>query len=419
VTGDRRAWIDASAGVAGDMLLGALIDAGADLGAIQLAVDAVVPDAVRLTTATVARAGLRALRVQVEPLATDSSGRTWSAIRDMLAHAGLAERIRDRAMTVFARLADAEAHVHGIAAHDVHFHEVGALDSIADIVGVCAALENLDIGTVTAGEVAVGSGRVPTTHGDLPVPVPAVAQLGQGWRLRAGGTGELATPTGMATIRALATRCEELPPMRVDMIGIGAGHRDTPGRANVVRVVVGASTPGEASDTRVEPTVLLEANVDDLDPRLWPEILAGLLRCGALDAWLVPIVMKKGRPAHTLCVLCHPDRAAVLRERIFRDTTTLGIREEALHRYALARTFVDVEVAGSTVAVKIGHARGSILQVMPEFDDVAALARRLDRPERQLLHEAMTAATDAGLVVGAPLPDRVADVGNAPHGGLR
>jgi uncharacterized protein (DUF111 family) len=149
--------------------------------------------------------------------------------------------------------------------------------------------------------------------------------------------------------------------------------------------------------------VLLEANVDDLDPRLWPEVLAGLLRTGALDAWLVPILMKKGRPAHTLCVLCRPERAAVLRERIFRDTTTLGVREGELRRHALARTVVDVEVAGSTVAVKVGHARGSIVQVMPEFDDVAALARRLGRPERQLLQEALTAAAAAGLVVGSPL----------------
>jgi uncharacterized protein (TIGR00299 family) protein len=413
VTGDRHAWIDASAGVAGDMLLGALVDAGADLGGVRRAVDAVVPGAVRLVTETVTRAGLRALWMRVEPLTTDAPHRTWTGIRDLLTNAALADRVRDRAVAVFARLADAEAHVHGTAARDVHFHEVGALDSIADIVGVCAALEDLGVGTVTAGEVAVGSGRVRTAHGDLPVPVPAVARLSEGWRVRAGGTGELATPTGMATVRALATRCEDMPPMRVDVTGVGAGRRDPPGRANVVRVILGASTPdptpNPAPDTGVEPTVLLEANVDDLDPRLWPEILAGLLRHGALDAWLVPIVMKKGRPAHTLCVLCRPDGAAALRERIFRDTTTLGVREGGLRRYALDRTFVDVEVAGSTVAVKVGHARGAILQVMPEFDDVAALARRLDRPERQVLQDAATAAAAAGLVVGAPFPIRAAD----------
>jgi uncharacterized protein (TIGR00299 family) protein len=404
MTEHRHAWVDASAGVAGDMLLGALIDAGAELRAVQLAVDAVVPDAVRLSPTTVTRAGLRAVKVRVEPLSADTPRRTWPAIRDLLARAALPPRVRDRATAVFARLADAEAHVHGISAQEVHFHEIGALDSIADVVGVCAALDDLGVATLTAGEVAVGSGRVRTAHGDLPVPVPAVTQLARGWRVRAGGSGELATPTGMAAIRVLAEHCEDVPPMRVDAIGVGAGDRDTPGRANVVRVVLGYSTPAEAADTRVEPAVLLEANVDDLDPRLWPGILAGLLRCGAADAWLVPIVMKKGRPAHTLSVLCHPDQTEILRERIFRDTTTLGVREGAMRKHVLARAFVDVGVAGGTVAVKVGHARGVIVRVMPEFDDVAALARRLGRPERQVLDESAAAATAAGLVVGAALP---------------
>ncbi|HEX8347504.1 MAG TPA: nickel pincer cofactor biosynthesis protein LarC [Actinoplanes sp.] len=411
MTADRRAWIDASAGVAGDMLLGALIDAGAGLEAIQRAVDAVVPTAVRLSVSAVSRAGLHAVHVDVRPLVADPPRRTWSAIRHLLARAALPERARDRATAVFARLADAEAHVHGIPVEDVHFHEVGALDSIADVVGVCAALEDLGVATVSAGEVAVGSGRVRTAHGDLPVPVPAVAQLARGWRVRAGGTGELATPTGMAAIRALAECCEDLPPMRVDAVGVGAGRRDTPGRANVVRVVLGDRTPAATSDSRAEAAapleadvVLLEANVDDLDPRLWPEVLAGLLRCGAADAWLVPITMKKGRPAHTLSVLCHPDRTDVLRDRIFRDTSTLGVRYGAMRRYALPRAFVDVDVADGTVAVKVGHDRGVIVQVMPEFDDVAALARRLGRSERQVLAAAAAAAAAAGLVVGAALP---------------
>ena len=267
MTERRHAWIDASAGVAGDMLLGALVDAGAGVPAIQAAVDSVVPRAVRLSSVPVTRAGLRALRVRVEPLVTDAPRRTWVTIRDLLTGAALAERVRDRATAVFARLADAEAHVHGIPASDVHFHEVGALDSIADVVGVCAALEDLDVGTLSAGEVAVGSGRIRTAHGELPVPVPAVARLAQGWRVRSGGTGELATPTGMAVIRALAGTDEDLPPMRVESVGVGAGGRDTPGRANVVRVVLGT---GAAPGPLAEPAVLLEANIDDLDPRLWP-----------------------------------------------------------------------------------------------------------------------------------------------------
>jgi len=404
VTGPRQAWIDASAGVAGDMLLGALVDAGADLGVIRLAVDAVVPGAVRLSSTTVTRAGLRAVKVDVEPLVADPPHRGWRAIRELLAGAGLPPRVRDRATAVFAALADAEAHVHGISPEDVHFHEVGALDSLADVVGVCAALEDLDVAVLSAGEVALGSGRVSMAHGDVPVPVPAVARLARGWRVRAGGSGELATPTGMAAIRVLAGRCEDLPPLRVEAVGVGAGHRDPPGRANVVRVVLGEPAPAPDPDPPTEPAVLLEANVDDLDPRLWPGILAGLLRCGAADAWLVPIIMKKGRPAHTLSVLCHPERAGILRDRIFSDTSTLGVRESVMRKYALARAFVDVGLAGGSVAVKVGHSHGVITQVTPEFEDVAALARRLGRPERQVLEESAAAAAAAGLVAGAALP---------------
>ena len=406
MTAGRHAWVDASAGVSGDMLLGALTDAGADLTAIRQAVDVVIPGAVRLAATTVTRAGLRAVKIDVAPLVADPPHRTWRDVRDLLTGAALPGRVRDRAAAVFARLADAEALVHGVPVQDVHFHEVGALDSIADVVGVCAALEDLRIATLTAGEVALGSGRVRSAHGELPVPVPAVAQLARGWRVRAGGEGELATPTGMAMIRALASSCADLPAMTVDEVGVGAGGRDTSERPNVVRVVVGAAAPAEP-DGYPEALIQLEANVDDLDPRLWPEILTGLLRCGAADAWLVPIVMKKGRPAHTLCVLCQPDRADALRDRMFRDTSTLGVRDGPLRRYALPRAFVDIDLDGCTIAVKVAHRDGVIAQVMPEFDDVVAAARRLGRPERLVLQEAAGAAAAAGLVVGAALPPPV------------
>jgi uncharacterized protein (TIGR00299 family) protein len=456
VTAGRHAWIDASAGVSGDMLLGALVDAGADLDAVQRAVDAVIPGAVRIVRAAVTRAGLRAVKVDVEQLVDDPPHRTWQEIRSLLAV--LPSPVREHATAVFARLAAAEAHVHGVPVSDVHFHEVGALDSIADVVGVCAALVDLGIETVTAGEVALGSGRVRTAHGELPVPAPAVAELARGWRVRAGGKGELATPTGMAVLRALAATCAELPEMVVDTVGVGAGGRDVPGRPNVVRVIIGAaapassaepepvsppepfappkpnspsgsdsasrpgpdSTPPPESDSMpppgpdsapragdraaAEPAVLLEANVDDLDPRLWPGVLAGLLESGAADAWIVPIVMKKGRPAHTLTVLCDPGRASALRSQIFRDTTTLGVREGPLRKTVLARCFVDVELPGGTVAIKVGHAAGVIVQVMPEFDHVAALARRQGRPERLVLQDATNAAAAAGLIVGSPRP---------------
>jgi uncharacterized protein (TIGR00299 family) protein len=295
-------------------------------------------------------------------------------------------------------LAEVEGRVHGVSADDVHFHEVGALDSIADVVGVCAALADLGVESVSAGEVALGSGQVRTAHGVLPVPAPAVAELARGWRVRAGGAGELATPTGLALIRALAATCEDLPAMTLSAVGVGAGGRDPDGRPNVVRVLLG--TPADAGG---ESAVMLEANVDDLDPRLWPGVLQGLLDAGASDAWLVPILMKKGRPAHTLTVLCPPVRVAALRDRIFQDTSTLGVRESPRRKVTLDRTFVPVEVDGGTVAVKLGSADGVIVQVMPEFDEVAAVARATGRPERVVLLAAQAAAASAGLRVGEKL----------------
>ncbi|MCO8269226.1 nickel pincer cofactor biosynthesis protein LarC [Actinoplanes sp. TRM 88003] len=395
----RHVWIDASAGVAGDMLLGALLDAGASLPAVQSAVDAVAGGAVRIRTREVTRAGLRALKAEVEVLADDPSHRTWRDLRDRLKEA-------DAATAVFRCLAEAEGRVHGIPAEDVHFHEVGALDAIADVVGCCAALADLGVTSVSAGPVALGSGTVRAQHGRLPVPAPAVAELARGWQVSAGGDGELATPTGMALLRTLARACEPLPPMVLDRVGVGAGTRDPAGRSNVVRVLVGAGeAPVEEPPPagREQSAVLLEANVDDLDPRLWPGILAALLRRGASDAWLVPIVMKKGRPAHTLSVLCSPALAGPLREQIFRDTSTLGIRHSPYGKVALDRGFADVTVDDTRVVVKIGHRDGVILQVMPEFEDVAALARRQDRPERLVLQDALAAALDAGLTVGAEL----------------
>ena len=293
--------------------------------------------------------------------------------------------------------------MHGIPAADVHFHEVGALDSIADVVGVCAALHLLGIVTLSVSEVALGSGRVAVAHGEIPVPVPAVAQLARGWRVRGGGRGELTTPTGMALIATLCERSEDLPSMTVDAVGVGAGSRDTAGRPNVTRVIVG-SLAGRVAAPDTE-SVVLEANVDDLDPRLWPGILARLLQAGAADAWLVPIVMKKGRPAHTLCVLCDPAQAETLRELIFDWSSTLGIREHAVRKHALPRAWVDVAVAGGSVAIKIAHRDGVIVQVSPEFDEVAALAAALHRPQLELLAAANAAAASAGITVGAPVPD--------------
>ena len=400
-----HAWVDATAGVAGDMLLAALIDAGADLAVVRRAIEGVIPGAVRLDLKSVTRAGQRASKIDVHVRCADPPHRQWLAIRDLLTTTPLADPIRQRALSVFRALADAEAEVHGVPVDTIGFHEVGALDSIADIVGVCAALEHLGIGTISASTIALGAGRVSTAHGDLPVPVPAVLRLAQGWRVEAGGTGELTTPTGMALIAALGDASEDLPPLTVHRTGVGAGTKDIHQRPNVTRVVIGQPArrptidPGEAS-------VLLETNVDDLDPRLWPGVITRILEAGAADAWLVPIVMKKGRPAHTLSVLAGPDQAEPLRDIIFAETSTIGIRETVVRKSALARGWVDVPVAGGgRVPIKIAYRDGSILQATPEFDDVAELADLQGRSARIVLQEATTAAAETGLVPGAAVPD--------------
>ncbi|HZA04078.1 MAG TPA: nickel pincer cofactor biosynthesis protein LarC [Propionibacteriaceae bacterium] len=399
----RHAWIDASAGVAGDMLLGALLDAGADRAAVQAAVDAVVPGSVAVTMTSVTRAGLRATKAEVDVRAPDQPHRHWATIRGLIDDADLAEPVRERARAVFARLAEAEARVHGIEPDQVHFHEVGALDSIADVVGVAAALHDLGVDTVSAGPVALGSGTVRTAHGVLPVPVPAVVELAQDWRVSAGGPGELTTPTGMALVVTLAERCQDLPDLQVRGVGVGAGTRDPAGRANVTRVVLGDLAARSADPT--SPALLLETNIDDLDPRLWPEVLQRLLRAGADDAWLVPILGKKGRPGHVLTVLGPPDRADVLRTEMMAGTSTFGVRQTAYRKYALPRAWFDVAVGNVAVAVKVAHRDGVIFQVSPEFDSVAAAAVALGITQHEALTAAAAAAATAGLVTGVALPE--------------
>ena len=384
-------WLDTSAGASGDMLLGALVGAGADLGAVQAAVDSLGTELIRLVASRVTRAGLAATKVDVEVGESDVR-RTWPDLRQLITDASLAPQVRDRALDVFARLARAEAAAHGIDADQVHFHEVGALDSLADVVGVAAALHDLGIEPVFCSPVALGQGTVTAAHGVLPVPGPAVlAVLAEvGAPVGAGGIeGEACTPTGAALLASTVSSWGPMPPMRVTRVGTGAGGRDPEGRANVVRAVLGEPAPTDSSADRA---VVIEANVDDLDPRVWPGVLTALLAAGASDAWLTPIIMKKGRPAHTLSVLAPVDAVPRLREVIFRESSSIGLREHVVTKQALDREVVTVDVAGQDVRVKVARFDGEIVNVSPEYDDVAATAARLGRPVKDVLAAAITAS---------------------------
>ena len=383
-------WVDASSGASGDMLLGALLGAGVPVDVLQQAVDAIAPEPVALRHERVSRNGFAATRCHVD-VADSVHHRTWRDIRMVLLAADLDDAVRDLAVAVFERLAVAEATVHGSDPLDVSFHEVGALDAIADVVGVCAGFTHVAATSVTVSPVAVGSGSVRGAHGTLPVPPPAVAELLRGVPSYAGPAGapalELCTPTGAALLTTLATGWGPQPPMTVDTIGVGAGGRDPEGHANVLRLLVGTAA--------AEPTgapLLIESNIDDLDPRVWPQVIAALLDAGASDAWLTPILMKKGRPAHTLSVLVGSDRAAVVRAAIFRHTSTIGVREIPLGKHALDREMTSVLVGGEAIAVKLARHDGVLVNAMPEYDDVVRAAIALGRPVNDVLADAIGAS---------------------------
>ena len=384
----RIAWVDCSSGVSGDMLLGAFADLGVQLADV---IDALGVGA-SVHTATATRQGLRAIAVDVQS-DDDQPARSLHDLLRIVDKLDVPEDVAVRARAVLTRLATAEAKVHDTTIDAVHFHEIGAVDTIVDVVGACFAAHSLAVDEIVVGPIALGGGTVETSHGSLPVPGPAVLQLLAGSTLSAHGGPvdvELATPTGVALLAELATGTGPMPTMTVDAVGVGAGGRTLEGRANVVRVVVGEQEP--ASTAEDGSWLLLEANVDDLDPRLWPEILDRLLIAGAADAWLTPILMKKGRPAHTLSALTGIDVVDLVRTAMFRESSTIGVRISPVTKSALDREWLTVDVLGEEVRVKIARLQGAVVNVAPEWVDVVAAARRLDRPAKEVLAAAAAAA---------------------------
>ena len=379
-------WLDLAAGASGDMLLGALVDAGVPLEVLAGAVGALPVEEIRLETESVTRHGLGATRVQVQ--APDSAHhRTWPDVRVILTDAALTPAVRDGALAVFERLAIAEGRVHRISPDEVHFHEVGALDALADVVGVIAGFDHLGLSRLTASPVALGSGSSRGAHGVVPVPGPAVLELLAGIPVVGGAAPfEMCTPTGAALVAHLVDEWTNLPPMRVERVGTGAGGRDPVELPNVVRLVLGSEAAPAGNP------VVLETNVDDLDPRLWPGVLDTLFAAGASDAWLTPILMKKGRPAHTLSALCRPEAVPAVQAAVFAATSSIGLRIVPVGKVALERTQATVDVLDGQVGVKIATDGGRAVNVSVEYEDVAALARELGLPVKEVLRAATAAA---------------------------
>ncbi len=379
----RIAYLDCFSGISGDMLLGALADAGAPAAELNAQIARLGLSGVTVRFEKVTRAGIAATKAYVDA-PPEHKHRHLSHIEKMIREAKLAPRAEERAIAVFRRLGEVEAAVHQVPVEKVHFHEVGAVDSIVDVVGTCIGLDLLGIDELHCSAVNVGSGTVETEHGMLPAPAPATAALLLGRPVYARGPAvELATPTGAAVAATLAASFGPLPAMRVEGIGYGAGTKDFPGQANVLRILTGE--PSGASEAT--SVAVIEANIDDLSPQVLGYAMERLLERGALDVTLTPLLMKKGRPGSLLRVLARPEDQEALAQEVFRETSTLGLRIYRAERRVQARRIVEVETPHGAVRVKVSDT-GSFA---PEYDDCRRLAQETGTPLKQILAEAHAA----------------------------
>ena len=380
------AWFHCFSGIAGDMALGSLVDAGADPDEVRTLVGRLPVGGWELRFEPVLRCGIAATHARVEAPET-AVVRTAGHIVALVEEARLPERVTRRALATFRALAEVEGRLHRRPPEQVHFHEVGGLDAIVDVVGTCAALEVLGVDEVWASSVANGTGMVRAAHGLLPNPAPAVVGLLEGAPTHGVDVPiELTTPTGAALLAATVSGWGPLPPMRVEATGFGAGTREIDGRPNAVQVVVGTSLaagtgPGDQVGVAPgHPVVLLEANLDDATGEVLAHTIAELLAAGAHDAWVTPVVMKKGRPAHVVSALADPALAEQVTSTLAAETGSLGVRGTTLERWPRTRTVETVDVAGLPVRVKVSPGRAK-----PEHDDAARVARLRQVPLREVL----------------------------------
>jgi len=388
----KIAYFDCFSGASGDMLLGALLDAGLELGRLEAELRRLPLPDWSITAEKTKKKGIAATQVRVHSGEHHPHRGLAEILRliDQGREAGLAPSVAARASAIFRRLGEAEAKIHNVPVEQIHFHEVGAVDAIVDIVGASAGFELLGIEDFYASALNVGSGRVEAAHGVMPVPAPATAELVRGVPTYSSGIErELLTPTGAAILTTIVRRFGPLPPMRLEAIGYGSGMADLPSQANVLRMFVAESAESPvASD---ETITIIEANVDDLNPQVYAYFAERALAAGALDVSSSPLQMKKGRPGQLITVLAPPGRVDSLVDMLFRETTTIGVRAWEARRRVLAREMVRVETPYGAVAVKVSRLNGHVLNAAPEFEDCRRLALESGAPLKLVLAAAAAA----------------------------
>lgn len=386
----RVAYLDCVGGLAGDMLLAALLDAGADLELLRGVPAALGIEGVEITAERVERQGIGALHLGIEA-SDDHAHRAYADIRRLVEDAELPERARARSLDAFARLAKVEGGIHGVPPDEVHFHELGSLDTLVDVCGAFVLLDHLEVERVACSPLPFARGFTQAAHGVLPLPAPATLGLLEGVPLVGVETeAELVTPTGAAIAAVAVDEWGSLPPLTLERVGYGAGTKDFADRPNVVRIVLGTEA--------MRPTgrvVLLETNLDDFSPELVPDAVERCFAAGALDVWTVPAQMKKGRPGFVLSVLARPGVEGEIARALLEETTALGVRVSRLDRYELEREERVVEVSGGTVRVKVGTLDGRVVNLAPEHDDCAAVAKSARRAVKSVWAEALARAQES------------------------
>lgn len=381
----RTAYFDCFSGISGDMTIGALVDAGASFEELRVQLARLNVPGYELASEKVTKQGIAGTKFHVYVHDPGTQHRRLRDIETILRGSALASHIQARTLEVFTRLAEAEASIHHTAIDQVHFHEVGAIDSIVDITGTVIGLDLLGIQRILASAVNVGSGFVQAAHGVLPVPSPATAELLKGAPTYARGyDGELTTPTGAALLATLAERFGPLPPLRVGKIGYGAGTKDLPHAPNLLRVFIGEDgTRGDA-----DVITVLETNLDDMNPEWFEYAQEQLFAQGALDVFYTPIFMKKNRPATKLTVLCETDKVDAVVDTLFQNTSTFGVRTYEVRRQKLERFSQTVETPFGPIAVKVGQWRDQVVQISPEYESCRQAAHQCGVPLQEIYQAA-------------------------------